>query len=278
MTKKSTRPEQEVFADLAAICCQPGYVHAIAHICFRDNVILHAGDMKEADMRKMFSPSRLIRTEINTLLGLTIKADIDWTLPAPRTLQEYMDATEKLLEELHHCLSGEFWSGLTKEAVESGFNPFERGEVLREPIFYSGEAAYIFQYLDLATRKYAADSQWLQANRGFTIDHATRVAKAVEGVHSDRFGSIRDRMRNQHPDEWTMLPLFAFTVDEIAAKANLATDIVERILGAFELPSTDRNEGFNALHDFNMITAMGMGLGGLTELFAQYDLSAPFEL
>lgn len=256
MTKKPTRPEQDVFADLAAICCQPGYVHAIAHICFRDNVILYTGDMKEADMRKMFSPSRLIRTEINTLLGLMIKAEIDWTLPAPKTLQEYMDATGELLEELHHCLSGEFWSGLTKEAVESGFNPFERGEVLREPIFYSGEAAYIFQYLDLATRKYAADSQWLQENRGFTIDHATRVAKAVEGVHSDRFGSIRDRMRNLHPDEWTMLPLFAFTVDEIAAKANLANDIVGLVLGAFELPSTDRNEGFNALHDFNMITAM----------------------
>ena len=255
MSKKPTRPEQEVFADLAAICCQPGYVHAIAHICFRDNVILHAGDMKEADMRKMFSPSRLIRTEINTLLGLMIKAEIDWTLPPPKTLQEYMDATEKLLEELHHCLSGEFWSGLTKEAIESGSNPFERGEVLREPIFYSGEAAYIFQYLDLATRKYAADSQWLQESRGFTINHATRVAKAVEGVHSDRFGSIRDRMRNQHPDEWTMLPLFAFTVDEIAAKANLANDIVELVLAAFELPSTDRNEGFNALHDFNTVTA-----------------------
>ena len=53
-----------------------------------------------------------------------------------------------------------------------------------------------------------------------------------------------------------MLPLFAFTADEIAAKANLATDIVERVLEAFELPSTERNEGFNALHDFNVITAM----------------------
>ena len=62
-------------------------------------------------------------------------------------------------------------------------------------------------------------------------------------------------MRNQHPDEWTMLPLFAFTVDEIAAKANLANDIVELVLAAFELPSTDRNEGFNALHDFNTVTA-----------------------
>lgn len=137
-------------------------------------------------MRKMFSPSRLIRTEINTLLGLMIKAEIDWTLPAPETVQEYMDATEQLLEELHHCLSGEFWSGLTKEAVESGFNPFERGEALREPIFYSGEAAYNFQYLDLAVRKYAADAPWIQANRGFTIDQASRVAKAVEEVHADQ--------------------------------------------------------------------------------------------
>lgn len=254
--KKAIRSEQEVFADLAALCRRQGYVHAVAHLCFRDNVILYAGDMKEADMRKMFSPSRLIRTEINTLLGLMIKVEIDWSLPAPKTVQGYMDATEHLLEELHHCLSGKFWSGLTKEAVESGFSPFERGEVLREPIFYSGEAAYNFQYLNLAVRKYAADAPWLEVNRGFNIDQASRVAKAIEELQADHFHSTRQCMLKQHPDEWTMLPLFSFTTDEIAVKANLATDVVERVLGAFERPSVERNEGFNALHDFNVITAM----------------------
>lgn len=253
--KSTTRLEKEVFADLAALCCRPGYVHAVAHFCFRDNIILYAGDMKEADMRKLFCPSRLIRTEINTLLGLMIKAEIDWSLPTPKTVQDYINSTEKLLEELHHCLSGEFWSGLTTESVESGSNPIERGEVLREPIFYSGEAAYSFQYLDLAVRKYAADAPWLEANRGFNIDQASRVAKAVEKVHADHFDEIRERMRMQHPDEWTMLPLFAFTTDEIAAKANLSADVVERVLRAFELPFTERNVGFNALHDFNVITA-----------------------
>jgi SEC-C motif/Nuclease-related domain len=211
--------------------------------------------MKEADMQKMFSPSRLIRTEINTLLGLMIKAEIDWSLPAPMVVQEYMDSSEQLLEELHHCLSGEFWSGLTKESVESGFNPFERGEVLREPIFYSGEAAYIFQYLDLAIDKYSADAQWLQEHRGFNINQASRVAKAVEEVHADHFDTLRERMLKQHPDEWTMLPLFAFTADEIAVKVSLTTDVVDRVLGALVLPSTERNEGFNALHDFNAISA-----------------------
>ena len=255
--KKPTRSEQEVFADLAALCCRPGYIHAVAHFCFRDNVILYAGDMKEADMRKMFSPSRLLRTEINTLLGLMIKAEIDWTLPAPKTVQEYIDASERLLEEIHHCLSGEFFSGITKEAVESGMcNPFTRGAVLREPIFYGGEAAYNFQYIDLAARKYAADAPWLQANRGFTIDEASRVAKAVEEVHAVHFDTIREQMRKLHPDEWTMLPFFAFTAEEIAVNANLAADVVERVLGAFELLPTERNAGFNALHDFNVITAM----------------------
>ena len=254
--KKPTRPEPEVFAELAALCRQPGYVHAVAHFCFRDNMILYTGDMKTSDMSNMFSPSRLIRTEINTLLGLMIKAEIDWNLPSPGTLQEYVATSERLLEELHHCLSGEFFSGLTKDAIESGtFNPFERGEVLREPIFYSSESAYGFQYLDLAARKYAADESWLQANRGFTIKQASRVAKAVEAVQNDRLDATREHMRKLHPNEWTTLPFFAFNVEEVAATAGLEPELVGKVLAVFELESTERNAGFNTLHDFNVVTA-----------------------
>lgn len=254
--EKSNRSEPEVLAELATLCRQPGYVHAVAYFCFRDNMILYTGAMKESDMRGMFSPSRLIRTEINTLLGLMIKAEIDWTLPAPKTLQEYVETSERLMEELHHCLSGEFFSGLTKEAIDSGtFNPFERGDVLREPIFYGGESAYSFQYLDLAARKYAADGPWLKANRGFTIDQASLVAKAIERFQADRVDETREHLRKLHPDEWTMLPLFAFKAEDVAAKAGLSTDLVGKVLGAFELVPTERNAGFNTLHDFNVITA-----------------------
>lgn len=217
--KKNLRSEQEIFADLAVLCVKPGYVHAIAYFCFRDNIITYADEMKEADMQNMFAPSRLIRTEINTLIGLMVKADIDWALPSPQTLQEYIDATERLLEELHHGMSSAMFDGLTMEAIESGtFNPFTRGEALREPIFYGGESAYNFQYLDLAARKYAADTKWLEANCGFSIDNARAVAVAIERVQSDRFVEIREKMRALPPDEWTMLPYFAVTVAEVAAK------------------------------------------------------------
>jgi len=253
--KNSNRSELEVFAELTALCRRPGYVHAVAFLCFRDNMIIYTGAMKESDMRNMFSPSRLIRTEINTLLGLMIKAEIDWTLPIPKTLQEYVEKTERLMKELHHCLSGGLFSGLTKEALDSGVNPFERGDVLREPIFYSGESAYSFQYLDLAARKYAADGPWLKKNRGFTIEQTSLVAKAVEEVQADRLEELRIHMRKLHPDEWTMLPFFAFKAEEVAAKAGLSTDLVDKVLGAFELAPTERNAGFNTLHDFNVITA-----------------------
>jgi len=145
---------------------------------------------------------------------------------------------------------------LTKEALESGlFDPFGQGKAFREPIFYSGEAAYEFQYLDLALRKYAADAQWLEANRGFMMDQACRVAKAIKEVHTDHFDATREQMRKLPPDQWTMIPLFTFTGAEVAAKANLEPEVVDCVLDAFALPPAERNADFAALHDFNAITA-----------------------
>lgn len=254
MKGRALRSEQEIFADLGAVCIKPGYVQALAYLCFRDNVIPYAGKMKEADMQKMFSPSRLIRTEINILIGLMVKADIDWALPTPQTLQDYVDTSDKLLEELHHGMSSVVFADLTKEAIAVGsFDPFSRGTALREPIFYSGESAYNFQYLDLAARKYAADAPWLQEQRGFTIDDARAVGQAVERVKSDRFAENMERMRKLHPDEWTMLPCFTVTVAEVAAMSGLSAELTECVLMAFTLPTDERNGGFGALHDFNTV-------------------------
>ena len=254
--RNSTRPESDIFNELEALCCRPGYVHALAYLCFRDNVILYTDELKKPDIEKMFSFSRLIRTEINTLLGLMIKAEINWTLPASKNIQQYIDASERLLLELHHCLSGEFFTGVTNEAIKSGtFTPIERGTSLREPMFYAGEAAYNFQYLDFAVQKYSADGAWLQANRGFTIDQASLIAKVIDEVKVDDFDAVWKHMRKRHPDEWTMLPLFAFQSEQISAKAGLSKELVEKVLGAFAQDTTERNAGFNTMHDFNIITA-----------------------
>ena len=168
------RKEQEIFDDLEQLCSSPGYAHAIAYLCFRDNIIRYAEEMTAKDMLPLLSTDRLIRTEISTLIGLFIKEEVDFTLPASSVMQQYLDRTEALLEELHRSMADAMIAEIDpKRVADEKFNPFTSGEALREPIFYGGESAYRFQYRDLSVKKYANDDQWLIANKGFSIGTAS---------------------------------------------------------------------------------------------------------
>ncbi len=69
------RKEQDIFDDLAQLCSSPGYAHALAHLCFRDNMVGYGEEVKAEDVMPLFSWTRLIRTEISTLIGLLIKEE-----------------------------------------------------------------------------------------------------------------------------------------------------------------------------------------------------------
>ena len=200
--RRPTRSEREVLAEIQALCTSPGYVHAVAALCFRDNMLIYTERVTEADMRDRFDPSRLLRTEINTLLGLMLRAPIEWTLPSPEVLGEYVSASDRLLQDLHDAMSGAFSLGETLAARERGehVNPFDSGDAMREPIFYAAESAYNFQYVDLASKRYAADAEWLQANVGFTIEQACAVADAADRLLMDRFPLFMESLRVLPPD------------------------------------------------------------------------------
>lgn len=99
-----TRTEQEIFDELEELCKSPGYVHAIAYFCFRDNIIRYTGDMDVEDVLQQFSMERLVRTEISTLLGLAAKGDVEDTPPAPETIQAHVEKSDALLKELHQSI------------------------------------------------------------------------------------------------------------------------------------------------------------------------------
>ena len=99
------RPENEVFQEIEALCTSSGYIHAIAFLCYRDNIIHYDEEgLKPEDIAHMFSHDRLLRTEISTIIGLMLKKDIDFTIPLPDVLQKYIDKTDKLMEELHKAM------------------------------------------------------------------------------------------------------------------------------------------------------------------------------
>jgi hypothetical protein len=250
------RSEQEVFDELASLCASPGYAHAVAYLCSRDNMIRYSGEMKAEDMRHLFLKSRLIRTETSTLIGLMLKNQIDYTLPALPVFEKYIECTEALLEEIHHAMSASFWKDIDPaKMTEEDFNPFTSGAALREPIFYGGESAYSFQYRDFCPAKYAYDDPWLVANKGFSIHDARNVVFAISRLQDEKSISVMRAMRGTPQETWTFLPSNTFSVQEVADYGHLEPAIVERVLSAFAVPPGAYNEQFKALHDFNIANA-----------------------
>lgn len=254
--RKPPRAETEIFNEIEALCSSPGYIHTVAFFCHRDNIIRYSGEMKPEDLRHLFSRDRLIRTEISTLIGLMLKHEVSYEIPAPSAMQSYIDKTEELLEELHWSMSSAFFESLNpRKVVKDGSNPLFSGKALREPIFYGGESAYSFQYRDFADRKYRRDDTWLQANKGFTITAARDVVRSV-GQLADKKGlTTIEAMKSIPPNQWTILPANEFSAEEVARCSGIDKAVVENVLHAFAMPRGERNTAFTALNEFNIVNS-----------------------
>jgi len=269
------RSEAEVFDDLRTLCTSPGYVHAIAYLCWRDNIIPIGEELRAEDLAKLSSPVRLIRTEISTLIGLLASAPIDFNLPSPDQLQRYVEKSDRLLAELHDALNGEIVKHFDFSRFgEPGFNPLTSGAAMREAIFYGAESAYTFQYRDLFAPKYAADDDWFKRHKGFSISVGVRIASALEKLLSDRATETLNCLRDKHPDTWSFLPAFAFRADDLVAGGAGDADEVAAFLKAFAVDASRRNATFTALQAFNETNACPLiaTSDGAYVLFQTYTL------
>jgi len=243
--------ENDIFLKLEKLCSSPGYLHAIAYFCFRDNVIKYTDVMTAENLLQQFSKQRLCRTEISTLIGLACKNPLNISQPLATTLQAYVNETEKLLIELHNSMLSPVTEMFTKDVTDAPpQNPFASGSVLRESIFYGAEGAYSFQYRDLSSVKYGNDDDWFVNNKGFSVKQANTLIAAIENLQEEKLSETVQNFITISPDERTVLPCFTFTPEEISKKSNLDIKITKSFIEAFTLP-TDQIKSFNAIDDFN---------------------------
>ncbi|MED5024805.1 SEC-C metal-binding domain-containing protein [Pseudomonas aeruginosa] len=276
MNNELPRSEHQLFSELASLCLSPGYAHTIAYFCFRDNLIQYSDEVPPDDMSCMSSGECLSRAEISTLIGLMIKGPIDYTIPAPPVMQDYIIRTDQLLAELHKVMSFEPFRGQDwKRIVDEGHSPLQDGIAFREPIFHGGESAYYFQYLDLAGRKYKADNAWLTANKGFSIEAAQSVVRVARELQCEKLSTQLAAMQQLPPSEWSTLPAHLLTSAEIVKRSGIAQHIVTRVLDAFALPTSEINENFTALSEFNISNALPLLRLNQSEflLFQPYSLA-----
>ncbi|TGN95657.1 preprotein translocase [Burkholderia sp. USMB20] len=248
------REESQILEDLAALAASPGYVHAVARICHRDNVIPIEGKLKSSDMDRLFSRERLIRTEVTTLIGLMAKKPLDLS-PLPfDVIEGYVERTDVLMQELHNAMSYPMFAAMI-EAVKGGTEPPDpwHGPGMREPIFYGTESAYTFQYRDLVPEKYGADDDWMLKAKGFTSSQARTIAKTMCALMDEKGTRLFEDARTAKAQPETWLSVFEFSLDEVAFRSRVAQDVAEAFFRAFLY--TGNNAAFEEVGDFNEVAA-----------------------
>lgn len=247
------RPEQDVFDELAGLCLSPGFAHAIALLTVRDNYVPIEDELTADGMAHMFTRERLIRSEINALVGLMLKGPVDYSQPDHETLLRYMQRAEELLEEIHRGMEAVTWAS----AFDPTKGPDDKwgGAAMREPVFYCTESAYRCQYEDFSVRKYRADNDWLLKNCGFKIEDVQAVMRAVSEHTERHIPQTYADMEFVEPAKRTILPGFTFSEQDIQAKAGIPLDTVKSVLRAFSVPPAERNVEFRTISDFNVITS-----------------------
>ncbi|TVT83972.1 YecA family protein [Pseudomonas sp. H3(2019)] len=273
--ESNARSEGEVFADLAKLTASPGYVHAIAQICHRDNLVIYSKELKSSDMGQMFGYSRLIRTEVTTLIGLMMRQRLDTSIPSADTVKTYVARTDELMEELHRALARPMHTAfMSPQHAGKKADDIWHGEVMREPIFYGAESAYSFQYRDLLPEKYGADDVWLTENVGFSITQAQTIARAMCVLMDVRSTQMFAKVKAAKLTSETWLPVFEYSPDEIAHRSGEDLRVVEAFLNTFTM--TSDNSQFKAIGDFNSVAATpliptGRGTVLLFQHYAIYE-------
>ena len=257
------RTEEAVFADLERLCRRPGFVHAIAHMCMSDNMIGYVGEATAEDMLKLYDPSRLARNEMNALIGLAVRAKIDFNPVDRDELGAYVDEARRLLEEIHNAISAPLRESMRgifggEPDAASHLVGVGSGAAMRETIFYGGESAYAFQYRDFAQLRYGADDAWIVKNMGFTMAEAAIVARSAARIIDRRATFAIERADGDFDQISSPLDIFTFTVEHVASLAKLPADVCERVLQAFCYPDEHRNEQFTRVDARNTAAILPM--------------------
>jgi hypothetical protein len=189
------RKTEVVIKDIKNLINAKGYIYALCMILVEDFHI-NPEKIQEIDCRK-----RLSTKEASLLLGFLIQNEINFAAPDSwQALMQMKQKTYELMEELHQSLNISFVKKL-RESLEKEHKIedlrkeqkefFGKGDMLVEPIFYSGTGVYDFQYLDFLERKYKYDKKWLFENKNFDIEQTKNIVTQIKNILQEKSNKVR---------------------------------------------------------------------------------------
>jgi hypothetical protein len=189
------RKTEIVIKDLKSLISSKSYIYALCMIIFED---FHINPEKIQELNLI---KRLSHKEVSLLLGFLIQSQINFTPPDSwQDLIQMKQKTYELMEELHQSFMIPFvekiQKNLEKKHEKKDFRKeqkefFGKGDMLTEPIFYSGTGAYDFQYLDFLERKYKYDKKWLSEKKNFDIEQTKNIAIQIKNILQEKSKKVR---------------------------------------------------------------------------------------
>jgi len=182
----------DIIANIKALVNKRGFIYTLCLIIIED-FHFNVEKMHEIDIR-----ARLNKNEVSLLIGFLIQNEINIEiLDSPFDLIELKKETYELMEELHRSTLTPIINKFKPliENQDTNVKPSKReffgGEdVFIEPIFYSGDGIYDFQYLEFLGRKYKYDEHWLNSNSNFYFDKVERITNQIKSSHQGKFRKV----------------------------------------------------------------------------------------
>jgi hypothetical protein len=200
--------------------------------------------------------------ELTLLAGLLVKHPIDFTMPSEEESAKRMERTYELFLELHHKHAQRFMKRLedhidqkdSQKSMEERYRRmFGAGEMMTEPMWYSGSGAYDFQYLSFAVKKYQADESWILQHVGIDVTLMGHIATELKKLNECKFADLSRSGARDFSDA-CKLALSVLCVDTTEL-AQIAGDKASAFATAFSLTPGEVNGELTLPGQYNVLQA-----------------------
>lgn len=251
-----TRSVEEIFRDLRDLCREPGFLHALSVIKFRDFYALtdDQGALNlNPDGGYRYSRSRLNNNELMLLIGLLTRSDRPDVFEEGADTPVLVSRADQLLEEFHTHLETPMRQALqTLHAPDH--NLYDFGDFAKEAIYYGADSAFPSQYRRFARERYRHDFEWLLATTGISIKSIVEIAQYIVYCVDTQLNSLLASYRAR--GEVPSAP--ALTAALIVSKTHLSSRFRGKsasFLKLFSTPIHNGNPSFTDPFAFNEVNA-----------------------
>lgn len=228
---------EDVLKDLKLLVRERGYIYSFCMILVED---FH---MNPETLHEIDYEERVSTKEATMILGFLVQNELNWDKPeSPNKLMDHKKRTYELMHELHQSFMKPFRESYKnnlkriddgKDITQDFEDPFSKGEMLKEPIFYAGDGVYDFQYLEFLEKKYERDSGWLKEKRSIDLKNLQKIPfkikeilqnKAKKVNHyflKDKVEEIKSIVKDQSEEEVKMFNENIFPAFELHQYVNL---------------------------------------------------------